>query len=53
VGLDEERSYKRKVDTRDELLDRILESAARIKEREHLLRRITRDICERVAGALR
>ena len=32
---------KRKVDTRDELLARILDAAARIKKREYELRRTT------------
>jgi hypothetical protein len=41
--------YKRKVGTRDELLDRILDAAARIKEREDQLRRTTRDLRTRVA----
>ena len=41
--------YKRMVDTKDELVARILESAACIKERAHLLRRITRDLRKRVA----
>jgi hypothetical protein len=40
---------KRKVDTRDELLARILNAAARIKKREDQLRRTTRDLCTRVA----
>jgi hypothetical protein len=41
--------YKRKVDTRDELLARILDAAASIKKREDQLRRTTRDLCTRVA----
>ena len=41
--------YKTKVDTRDELLDRILDAAARIKKREDQLRRTTRDLRTRVA----
>jgi len=44
--------YKRKVDTRDEFLARILESAACMKKYEHLLRRITRDLRERVARGI-
>jgi len=32
VGLDEERSYKRKVDIREELVARISDAAARIKK---------------------
>jgi hypothetical protein len=41
--------YKRKVDTPDELLARILDAAASIKKREDQLRRTTRDIRTRVA----
>jgi hypothetical protein len=41
--------YRRKVDTRDELLARILDAAVRIKKREDQLRRITRDLSTRVA----
>jgi hypothetical protein len=41
--------YKRNLDTRDELLDRILDAAARIKKREDQLRRATRDHRARVA----
>jgi hypothetical protein len=40
--------YKRKVDTRNELLARILDTAARIKEREVQLRRTKRDPRTRV-----
>jgi hypothetical protein len=40
--------YKRKVDTRDELLARILDAAARIKKRVDQLRRTTRDLRTRV-----
>jgi hypothetical protein len=40
--------YKRKVDTRDELLVRILDAAVRIKKREDQLRRTTRDLRTRV-----
>jgi hypothetical protein len=36
--------YRRKVDTRDELLARILDAADLIKKREHQLRRTTRDL---------
>ena len=42
--------YKRKVDTRDELLARILDAAARIKKREDQLRRTTRELRTRVAN---
>jgi hypothetical protein len=41
--------YKKKVDTRDELLARILDAAAGIKKREDQLRRTTREIRTRVA----
>jgi len=41
--------YKRKVDTPDELLARILDAAACIKKREDQLRRKTRDLRTRVA----
>ena len=41
--------YKSKVDTPDELLTRILDAAARIKNREDRLRRKTRDLATRVA----
>jgi hypothetical protein len=40
--------YKRKVDSRDELLARILDAAARIKKRENQLRRTTHDFRTRV-----
>jgi hypothetical protein len=36
--------YKRKFDTRGELLGRILDAAARITKRENQLRRATRDL---------
>jgi hypothetical protein len=42
--------YKRKVDTRDELLAGVWDAAARIKEREDQLRRTTRDLRTRVAN---
>jgi hypothetical protein len=41
--------YKTKVDTRDELLARILYAAARINKFEDQLRRTTRDLRTRVA----
>jgi hypothetical protein len=41
--------YKRQVDTRDELLARILDAAADIREREDQLRRTARDLRTRVA----
>jgi len=48
VGLDEERSLKKKVYTGDELLRRALDAAARIK-REDQFRRTTSDLRRRVA----
>jgi hypothetical protein len=39
--------YEIKVNTRDELLARILDTAARIKERHDQLRRTTRDLRKR------
>ena len=44
--------YKRKVDTSDELLARILVAAARIKKREDQLRRTTRDLRTRFARCI-
>jgi hypothetical protein len=44
--------YKTKVDTRDELLARILDFAACIKERVDQLRRTTRDLRTRVAKCI-
>jgi len=44
--------YKREVDTRDELLARILDAAARMKKRTDHLRRIKRDRCTRVAKCI-
>jgi hypothetical protein len=41
--------YKKKVDTRDELLARILDAAGGIKKREDQLRRTTRELRTRVA----
>jgi hypothetical protein len=41
--------YKRKVDTQDELLARVLDVATSTKEREDQLRRTTRDLNTRVA----
>jgi hypothetical protein len=52
VGLDEGEVCKRKVDTRDELLARILDAAARIKKREDQLRRTTRDLRTRVSECI-
>jgi hypothetical protein len=41
--------YRRKVDTWDELLDRIMDAIAHIKERQDELRRATRHALTRVA----
>jgi hypothetical protein len=41
--------FERNVDTRDELLARILDAASHIKEREVQLRRTIRDLRTRVA----
>jgi hypothetical protein len=41
--------YRRKVDTWDELLDRIMDAIARIKERQDKLRRAARHVLTRVA----
>jgi hypothetical protein len=41
--------YKRKVDTRDELLARVVDAAARIKNREDRLRRTKRELRTRTA----
>jgi hypothetical protein len=49
VGLDEERSLQNKGGYTDELLARILDSAACIKKREDQLRRTARDLRTRVA----
>jgi len=40
--------YKRKVDTPDELLSRILDAAVRLKKRQEQLRLTTRDLRTRV-----
>jgi hypothetical protein len=44
--------YRRKVDTWDELLDRIMNGIARIKERKNELRRATRHVLTRVAKCI-
>jgi hypothetical protein len=44
--------YKRKLDTREELLFRILDAAARIKKRENQLRRTTRDLRTRLTRCI-
>ena len=41
--------YERNVDTRDELLVRVLDAPARTKKRENQLRQATRDLVTRVA----
>jgi hypothetical protein len=55
VGWDEERSLqtkKKEMDTPDELLARILDAAARIKERGDQFRRTTPDLRTRVAKCI-
>jgi hypothetical protein len=52
VGLDEERSLQRKVDTPEELLARILDVAAHMKIREDQISRTTRDLRKRVANCI-
>jgi len=51
--MDEREVYMRKVDTRDELLIRILVAAAREKTREDQLKRKTRDFACELQSALR
>jgi hypothetical protein len=48
LGLEKERSLRRKVDKREEMLARILNAAARQKKPEDQLRRATRDLRARV-----
>jgi hypothetical protein len=52
VGLDEERSLQRKVETRDELHARILDAAASMKKWEDRLRRATRDLRARIVKCI-
>jgi hypothetical protein len=49
VGLDENEFEKRKLDTGDDLLARVLGTAARTKKREDKLRRKTREFRTRIA----
>jgi hypothetical protein len=44
--------YRRKVNTWDELLDRISDAIARIKERQDEFRRATRHVLTRVAKCI-
>jgi hypothetical protein len=44
--------YRRTVDTWDELLDRIMDAIARIKERQDELRRAMRHVLTRVAKCI-
>jgi hypothetical protein len=44
--------YEMKLNTRDKLLARIFDAAARIKERHDQLRRTTRDFCKRAAKCI-
>ena len=49
MGMDEKRSVQRKINTRDELVARIMDSAVLIKqERQDDLRRATRTVAKRV-----
>jgi len=49
VGMDESEVYKEKVNTRDELVARVMDSAVLIKqERQDDLRKATRTIAKRV-----
>jgi hypothetical protein len=52
LGLNEERSLQKKVDTQNELLARVLDAAARIKKCEDQLRRTTRDLCTPAAKCI-
>ena len=54
VGIDESEVYREKVNTRVELVSRIMNSAALIKqERQDDLRRATRTVAKRVESALK
>jgi hypothetical protein len=44
--------YRREVDTWDELLDRIMDTIARVKERQGELRLATRHVLTRVATCI-
>jgi hypothetical protein len=44
--------YRRKVDTWDELLERVMDAVARMKEREDELRRAIRHVLTRVAKCI-
>jgi hypothetical protein len=48
VGLEKERSLRRKVDKREEMLARILTAAVCLKKSEDQLRRATRDLLTRI-----
>ena len=48
MGVDEEQSLQRKVETPDELLARVSDAAARIEKREDQHGRTTRDLRTRV-----
>jgi hypothetical protein len=47
--MNESEVYRRKVDTRDELLDHIMEVIARVKQRQDAPRRATRHVLTRFA----
>jgi hypothetical protein len=44
--------YRRKVDTRDEVLDRIMDAIARIKNVQEELRRAARHVLTRIAKCI-
>jgi hypothetical protein len=44
--------YRRKVDTRDEMLDHIINFTARLKERQDALKRATRHVLIRFAKCI-
>ena len=48
MGLEKERSLRRKVDKREEMLARILTVAVHLKIREDQLRRTTHDLLTRI-----
>jgi hypothetical protein len=52
VGLKESEVYKRKLDTREDLIARNLDKAARMKKREDELKRTTRDLHTRVSKCM-
>jgi hypothetical protein len=51
-GWMKSKAYRRQADTWDELLDRIMDATARIKERQDELRRAIRHVLTRVAECI-